>query len=146
MSAQALVTQAWEMEGEAEDFAKEILDDVSRFIAGIRVSGVDVLWAAFQHTGKTRRGLIVPASFQKESGIQGIVGLILKVGPLVATREDIVERYSGNPPKVGEWAILDTRQGIKFILGGGGGKEGRHIRIVEAGMIYALTARPDWII
>ncbi len=142
----SIVTRAWEIQGEAQDFAKEIHDDVDRFLPGIRIGGKDILWAAYQHSGTTRGGLIVPASFQKESGIQGIVGLILKTGPELATDEETLTHFAGKVPAVGDWAVIDTRYGIKFILGGGGGKEGRHIRIVETKMIYALTERPDWII
>jgi len=142
----SVVTQAWAMEGDTEDFAKDIQSDLAPFLAGIRVNGADILWAAFQHSGRTKAGLIVPRSFQTESGIQGIVGLIVKTGPQLATDKELVEHFDGKPPQVGQWAVIDTRYGIKFILGGGGGKEGRHIRIVESKMIYALIDRPDWII
>jgi hypothetical protein len=146
MSATSLVTKAWEIEGEADEFAEQIHKDVDRFLPGIRIHGIDILWAAFQHAGKTRAGIIVPPSFQKESGIQGMVGLILKVGPEIGTRPELLEHFAGDLPKVGDWAVIDTRYGIKFIMGGGGGREGRHIRIIESKLIYALIARPDWII
>lgn len=141
-----VVTQAWEIEGETEDFAKEIRDDIDRFLPGIRINGSDILWAAYQHSGKTRGGLIVPQSFQRESGIQGIVGLIVKTGPQLGKDQELVNHFGGQVPQEGQWAVIDTRYGIKFILGGGRGKEGRHIRIVEAKMIYALIDRPDWVI
>ncbi len=141
----SIVTQAWEIEGEAEDFAKEIHDAIDRFLPGIQIGGKDIMWVAFQHPGKTKTGIIVPASFQKESGIQGIVGLIVKIGPLASTDPEIIARWNGTD-LLGKWAVIDTRFGIKHILGGGRGVEGRHIRILESGMIYELVERPDWIV
>lgn len=139
-----IVTRAMEM-GTA-DPAEEIMQDVLRYLPGIQINGIDVLWIAYQHIGKTASGLTLPASFQKESGIQGQVGLIVKRGPMIDKREDLVEHFDGSIPQVGQWAMIDTRYGIKFILGGGRGKEGRYARIIEAKLIYAIIERPDWVI
>jgi hypothetical protein len=143
-----LVTTAMEMDPNV-DPGKEIMADVDKYLSGIQVNGIDLMWVAYQHEGaKTAAGLVLPDSFKKESGIQGQVGLIVKKGPLIDQNEELIGRFGGEDklPRVGQWAIIDTRYGVQFILGGKFGKSGRHVRITEAKMIYALIERPDWII
>ena len=140
-----LVTRAMAMPDNS-DPAKDINKDMEPYIDGIHIGGHDILWIAFQHRGMSKGGIIVPAGFQRESGIQGIVGLIVKAGCEINSREMEQHFGTGKIPKVGDWAVIDTRYGIKVSLGGNAQEEGRHVRIVEAKMIYAVVDRPDWII
>lgn len=140
-----VITSAMEMVHE-RDPAEIIMADIAHRLPGIHIVGADILWIAYQRDGKTRAGVWLPESMRKEDGIQGQVGLIVKVGPEVATREDIKERFGGNPPEVGQWAMVDTRYGIQFIIGGSPGIPGRHARITEFKQIYALLDKPDGVI
>jgi hypothetical protein len=107
------------------DPREEILDELGDLPAKVRIGGADVLIARYIRTGKIRHGtleLIQADQTQTNDKWQSVTGLILKMGPLAYRSEKTLRWYADqdgqrDPPKVGDWVLIDPKLGQMFHLG-----------------------------
>jgi co-chaperonin GroES (HSP10) len=97
--------------------------------------------AAFQRGDmQTEGGLWLPKGHatDREDGIQGCVGLIVKAGP-GDSRTDICT-FGEKPAMVGDWAVIDSRLGMRLMM------NKRNCRIISSDVILAIVASPDIVV
>jgi hypothetical protein len=119
---------------------KEILTELSGAQEDFSVTGVDVLMAIYRRPEKTAGGIILTDNVQGEDLYQGKVGLILKVGPLVNSRNQELDRwFGGKLPKVGDWIVVRVGDTYAFNL------NKVPCRLVEAKQIRGAIVHPDQV-
>lgn len=119
------------------DPRQEIFDATRDYVKDIEINGVDILTVVYIRPELTKGGIILTKSYREEDRFQGIVALVVKVGPNV---EKYKEQFKdGNLPKVGDWVMYRTRDSDPFLMGD------RTARLVEVQMIKGIVARPDMV-
>ncbi len=105
-----------------------------------RVVGSDILIAIYERPEKTSSGIYLPetGATRREERYMGKVGLVLKLGPLVAETEDW---FGGkdNLPKVGDWVLV--RVGDTYACD----VNGVPCRLVEAKQLRGIVDQPDLV-
>lgn len=121
------------------DPRKEIFDIVGADIADIEINGVDVLTIVYERPEKTKSGILLPetSSARSEDRFQGIVALVVKIGPNAHEKAD--QFKDGVIPQIGDWVIFRTRDSDPFLIGK------RTARLIEVQMIKAVVKRPDMV-
>ncbi len=117
------------------DPKREIFDAVKSYLEDIDINGVDILTVVYIRPEKTKGGIILTKSYRDEDRFQGIVALVVKVGPNVDKYKE--QFKDGNIPKVGDWVMYRTRDSDPFLMGE------RTARLVEVQMVKAIINRPD---
>lgn len=128
-----LAQRAMEMQHDT-DPKKDIWDAVTPYLDKIEINGKDLLVIAYERPEKMKSGLALPASYRKEDSIQGIVGMVVKMGPHVAEN---VARFAGSPPMLGSWIVLNTGETMRFLLGE------KTARLVPVDLVRAIVTAPD---
>jgi|SRR5580765_3143685 len=130
------------------DPAKEIADELGPDIDKIRIGGADVLVAVYKRPQKARHGsLVVHLTDQKrdEDDVQGVVGLVLMMGPLAYQTEKTRHWFTNKdgdpaPPKIGDWVAFDPKVSLLTAIGK------RMCRYVPDQYIRAILTEPDIVI
>lgn len=121
-----------------DDPAEEIFDALKGAHEGFSPVGSDILMAIYQRPEKTKGGIILTDKTKGEDIYQGKIGLVLKVGPLVA-EDKITDWFGGKPPKPGDWIVIRVGDTFVFELGG------VLCRTLEAKQIRGVIAEPDTV-
>lgn len=122
------------------DYAKDpfntIREFVEPFLPMVLVGPAKLLVATYRQPERTAGGLIKTTKYREEDKYQGVVGLVLKKGPLVF-EDDSRLRFGGF--KVGEWTwvIFKPENGHATEL------RGLHCRIIEDVNIVAMVEDPE---
>jgi hypothetical protein len=126
------------------DPKKEIWDEVRDGLNDIEPLAADVLMAVYVRPttlsimGINGKPLEITQKKADEDNYQGVVGLVLKMGP-VAFCEDANHLWGNNVPKVGDWIAVNVGDTWAFHLGK------RKCRIVEDVNCKLIVQRPDII-
>jgi hypothetical protein len=130
------------------DPATEIANDLGDDLDKIRIGGADVLVAVYKRPEKARHGSLVvhlPDQKRDEDDVQGVVGLVLMMGPYAykteKTRHWFVDKDGEPaPPKIGDWVAFDTKATLLTAIGK------RMCRYVPDQYIRAILTEPDIVI
>lgn len=95
-----------------------------------------VLLAVYKRPEKTAGGIILTPKVQNEEIYQGIVGLVLKVGP-GAFRDDGVNKFHGQAVKPGEWVCFRNSDAHRIAI------NGTMCRLIEDSLIRMKVGHPD---
>lgn len=125
-----------------KDPKKVIWDDLKDYLPRItHLTSGDIIVCVYERPEKTRGGILVPetASRRSEDKFQGVVGLIVKVGPNYVTEH---KKFLGldEMPKVGDWIAFRNQDCSSFTLGN------RSMRMLQGNFIRMVLADPDCII
>lgn len=118
-----------------------IWDSLKGWIDRIQPTSGDVVVCVYERPEKLRgSGLIIPetASRRAEDKFQGVVGLIVKVGPEYAKHKQALGMEK--MPDVGDWIAFRNQDCSSFVLGD------RSMRLLQGDFIRMVLADPDVII
>lgn len=135
-----VATEVMEVDHQGIDPKSVIWAAMKGWLEHIQPTGGDVVVCVYERPQKSRGGLIIPetASRVSEDKFQGVVGLIVKVGPDYGKHKRALGLEA--MPKVGDWIAFRTGDCIAFTLGK------RAMRLLEGQFIRLLINDPDAII
>ena len=130
------------------DPRQEILDAVAADIAQIELVGRDLLLIVYERPDKLKEikkndgttGLLYlpeTSRAREEDKFQGIVGLVVKIGPCVGEASDRFK--DGKLPQVGDWVIAPIASCLSMLIGK------RTARFIEPQMLRGIIQRPDMV-
>lgn len=123
-----------------KDPKQEIWDEVNKYLPDVTINGTDLLIAVYVRPEKTASGLILTRTTQKEDNYQGIVGLVVAIGPCVGDDETVQRIFAGKAPKLNDWVVFNGGDTWQFKLGD------RTMRLLPANYVRLVVARPDIVI
>lgn len=115
-----------------KDAVLEILGDLD----GYMVHSDNVLVASYISPAKTAGGIILTDKSMEEDRWQGIIGLVLKMGPQ-AFKYDGPYKFEGVAPKVGDYVMFHTSDAREV------GIKGQSCKIVRSELIRMTVPNPD---
>lgn len=121
-----------------------IKDDLKGWIDRIQPTGGDVVVCVYERPQAIDLGngkkLLTPDNYSRtsEDKFQGVVGLIVKLGPEFARHKQALGL--DKMPSVGDWVAFRTNDCVAFTLGS------RAMRLLEGQFIRMVLADPDCII
>lgn len=124
------------------DPREEILEAVKVDLEDFEVTGRDLLCVAYERPSEIKiaggNKLYLPdtASAKTEDRFQGIVALVVKVGPRAHEAE---ANYPNGIPNVGDWVIAPIASCLTLLMGK------RTCRLIEAQMVRGIVKRPDMV-
>ena len=119
------------------DPKKVIREDVGD-VTGYEVFHSQVLCGIYERPEKTAGGIILAPTTKREDLFQGVVGLVLKVGP-GAFVDDQLNKFHGMSVKEGDWVVFRTSDGWKTAI------NGKHCSLLEDAHIKARIQHPDQV-
>lgn len=124
---------------DAADPKAEMLKQIGN-LDSIKVGGARVLVWTYIRPRKTKGGIILTDKEVKEDLWQGVVGYVLKRGPL-AFKEDPDNniRFGGFEAKVGDWVAFRPGEAPRIQI------NGIDCRLVEDTLIQAVIDQPELI-
>lgn len=120
---------------------KEVIwDALKGWIDRVEPTSGDVVVCVYERPQKMKSGLYMPdnASRVSEDKFQGVVGMIVKVGPEYSKHKQAIGLEK--MPGVGDWIAFRTQDCVAFTLGD------RAMRLLEGQFIRMVLADPDAII
>lgn len=155
--AEATVLHNWRHK-DADEAKNEIMGAVGS-LANFDVFGTQILVAPYVRPSKTKGGLMIPESAQKDDIYQGKVALVLKVGPNAylapeeADQARMLRGFDGNPPQPGDWVFHRIQDCFQFSYEGPGSVkspsrewQGWPVRLVFASDIYGRIPGPHLVV
>ncbi len=95
-----------------------------------------ILVGIYTRPEKTAGGIILSESTKKEDVHQGVVGLVLKVGPM-AFVDDGTTKFHGQSVKPGDWIVYRTSDTHKVAI------NGVVCRLLEDSLVKLRVPHPD---
>jgi co-chaperonin GroES (HSP10) len=136
-----LVTARLRMAEDSDTARKRILKEVGD-LKEIDVYFNQILCAQYIREGgeaKTKGGIIVPLSTEKEDIYQGTVALVLKLGPM-AFQDDHRNSFLGQYVAPGDWVVFKNSDGFSTVVGSW------LCKIIEDSHIKLRIPRPDTVL
>ncbi len=136
-----VATKVMEVDHEGIDPKKVITDALKGWIDRIHPTAGDIIVCVYERPEKlARSGLVIPetASRRAEDKFQGVVGLIVKVGPEYAKHKQ--DLGLDQMPGVGTWVAFRNQDCQSFTLGD------RSMRLLQGNFIRMVLQDPDAII
>lgn len=123
-----------------KDPKKVIWEALDGWIDRVRPTAGDVIVCVYERPAETRGKIIIPetASRVSEDKFQGVVGLIVKVGPEYQKHRQNLGL--DEMPPVGSWIAFRTQDCVAFTLGK------RAMRLLQGDFIRMTLIDPDCII
>lgn len=124
-----------------KDPKQVIWDALKDWIDRIQPTSGDCVVCVYERPEKLRgSGLIMPetASRRAEDKFQGVVGLIVKIGPDFAKHKQAIG--FDKMPQIGDWVAFRTGDCVAFTLGD------RSMRLLQGNFIRMVLQDPDCII
>lgn len=125
------------------DPRERILSETKDDVADFEVTGRDLLLVVYERPKEIAiaggKSLFLPdnASAVTEDRFQGVVGLVVKVGPRA---NEASENFpNGKIPQVGDWVIAPIANCHTLLMGK------RTCRLIEAQMVRGIVQRPDMV-
>lgn len=125
------------------DPKEAILSETAEDVKDFEVTGRDLLLVVYERpkeiaiAGGNKLYLPDNASAVTEDKFQGIVGLVVKVGPRA---EETSENFPNSKiPAVGDWVIAPIASCITLLMGK------RTCRLIETQMVRGIVQRPDMV-
>lgn len=122
-----------------KDPKQQILDDVAPYIGDIEPMADQIIVGVYERPEKTAGGIFLSQTYRAEDRFQGIVGLVLKMGPIAFT-EDETHRFGGVKPKVGDFVIFNVGETWSFLLGK------RKCRMLFDVNVRGIVTKPDVVL
>lgn len=119
------------------DPKQKILDEIGD-LSGYDIAPSQVLVGIYQRPEKTAGGIILTPKAQKEDQFQGVVGLVLKLGP-GAFEDDDMNKFHGFRVSVGDWIEYKPSDTEKTSI------NGVLCRRLTDTLVKARIAHPDLI-
>mgnify|MGYP000013353261 FL=1 len=119
----------------AQDPADVIRAEVGN-LDNVDVFHNQILVGIYTRPEKTAGGIILSESTKKEDVHQGVVGLVLKVGPM-AFVDDGTTKFHGQSVKAGEWVVYRTSDTHKVAI------NGVVCRLLEDSLVKLRVPHPD---
>lgn len=130
------------MEVEHDMDPKKVINDALKgWIDRVQPTSGDAIVCVYERPEKLRgSGLIIPdtASRRSEDKFQGVVGLLVKVGPAFGKHKQALAL--DQMPKVGDWVAFRNQDCSSFVLGD------RSMRLIEGHFIRMVLKDPDCIV
>lgn len=124
-----------------KDPKQVIMDDLKGWLDRIRPTSGDCVVCVYERPEKIKgSGLIIPetAARRAEDRFQGVVGLIVKIGPAFSKHK---QALGMDPmPAVGDWVAFRNQDCSSFVLGS------RSMRLLQGDFIRMVLADPDCIV
>jgi co-chaperonin GroES (HSP10) len=118
---------------------KQVILDQIGDLSGYDLAPCKVLVGIYQRPEKTAGGIILSDKIKKEDIYQGVVGLVLKVGP-GAFEDDDANKFHGFKVSVGDWVEYKPSDTEKVSING---VECRRLADV---LVKAKISHPDLVI
>ncbi len=119
----------------AKDPADVIREQVGN-IDAIDVYHNQILVGIYTRPEKTAGGIILSEKTKKEDVYQGVVGLVLKVGPM-AFVDDGTTKFHGQSIKPGDWCVFRTADTHQVAI------NGVVCRLLEDSLVKLRVPHPD---
>ncbi len=120
-----------------EDPRKFFLDEMGD-LSAIRVAHNLVLVKIYERSTVSKGGIIRTDNAKKEDIWQGVVGLVLKKGPLAFVDDDKA-KFSGFGIEVGDWVFFSTPDTSRIHV------KGKECRIMQDVNIKGVIEHPDMV-
>jgi len=122
------------------DPKKVIWDDLKDWLDKIQPTGSDCVVCVYERPKETAGGILIPenASRVSEDKFQGVVGLIVKLGPNFGSHERALGLKP--MPQVNDWVAFKTIDCVAFVLGK------RSMRLLQGNFIRMVLSDPDAVI
>ena len=117
---------------------KETIMEAIGDVSGLEMFHNLILVGIYKRPEKTAGGIIMTPKTQAEDVYQGVVGLVLKVGP-GAFVDDAVNKFHGLNVKAGDWIVYRTSDTHKI------GVNGTVCRMLEDAHVKAKVSHPDMV-
>ncbi len=113
----------------AEEPAKAIWRELGTMLEGFDIAAQGVLVATYKRPDdvKTSGNVILPHQVVKDDEFQSKTGLVVMLGRR-AFEDDEHVKWHGFRCDVGDWVIFKASEGMKMLVGGGGGV---HCRLIS---------------
>jgi len=123
-----------------QDPKKLIWADMEGWLDKIQPTGSDCVICVYERPKETAGGILMPETSSRvsEDKFQGVVGLIVKLGPNYGTHERALGLKP--MPQVGDWVAFRTVDCVAFTLGN------RSMRLLQGNFIRMILTSPDAII
>lgn len=118
---------------------KEVIRADVGDLSGIEIFHNQILVGIYERPEKTMGGIFLPEKTKKEDLYQGVVGLVLKVGP-GAFVDDAVNKFFGLRVEEGDWIVFKPSDGWKTSF------NGKTIRLIEDAHVKARIQHPDQVL
>lgn len=116
----------------------EIIREQAGDLSGVEIYHNQILVGIYERPEKTRGGIILTEKAKAEDKYQGVVGLVLRIGP-AAFQDDEHNKFHGQTLKEGDWVVYRTSDGWKTSF------NGKVCRLLEDAHIKARIAHPDLV-
>lgn len=115
-------------------------------IASFEVACNLVLVGTYVRSDKTKGGIVIGGDRTRaEDRYQGIVGLVLKFGPLV-NGPDRPKLFDGGPIKVGDWVTFRTSEAHEFFFTDKHSPiDGSSVRLIEDALLMGRIVDPETV-
>lgn len=120
-----------------KDPADVVRDEVGD-LSNVTVFHNQILVGIYTRPNKTKSGIILTEKTQQEDVFQGVVGLVLKVGP-TAFQDDANNQFRGQSVKEGEWIVYRPSDTHKVSV------NGKVCRLLEDAHVKLRVAHPDMV-
>lgn len=97
----------------APDMSRQKLLDELGDIGGVRIPLNRILLAIYKPPEVTRGGIIRPDIVKDEDIYQGVVGLVVKMGPHSYEDNDAIDWRDGDRCQVGDWVMFRRGEGLR---------------------------------
>lgn len=115
---------------------KEVIRADVGDISEVKVLHNQVVVGIYERPEKTKGGIILTSNTKKEDLYQGVVGLVLALGP-GAFVDDAVNKFYGMRADPGDWVVFRPSDGWKTSL------NGKSVRLLEDGHVKLIVKHPD---
>jgi co-chaperonin GroES (HSP10) len=122
-------------EKDPADVIREEVGDLSK----IDVFHNQILVGIYRRPEKTAGGIIITQRSADEEKFQGVVGLVLKVGP-TAFKDDAHNQFCGQSVEPGQWLVYRTSDTHKVAI------NGVTCRLLEDAHVKLRVAHPDQVL
>lgn len=122
----------------ADDPKKALLKELGDTSAVGELMGARILVAIYVGPEKMKSGLYRPQSQLKEDIFQGVVGLVIKKGPVAFTNDDKND-FHGQTVNVGDWVTFRPGDGKRIQI------NGVDCRLIEDVLIDMKISDPELI-
>ena len=117
-----------------------IWDDLEGWLDKIQPTGSDCVVCVYERPHKTAGGILMPETSSRvaEDKFQGVVGLIVKLGPNFGSHERALGLKP--MPQVNDWIAFKSVDCVPFTLGA------RSMRLLQGNFIRMVLSNPDCVI
>lgn len=121
-------------------FQEAVEAKIGKAVKATKILGELVMVATYVPPEKTKGGLILPGKTLDENRFQGKVGMVVKLGESAFKYTgpyDHEGSYSGTKPKVGDYVIYRSSDGMEMFI------NGTSVRLIDSHLIKMVIDDPE---